>query len=101
SSIVLVSHGLHGLRGFKIREIRGLFNLSMFQPAFGFDRSHASGACSSDGLPENRILNVATGKHAGNIRTCRIGLRLDVPMAIEIDLPFENIRVRIVTDRYK
>src|SRR5437868_5910537 len=72
---------------------------SVFQPAFGLNRSHAAGAGSGNGLAEYGILNVAARKHAGNVGAHRIRMGLDVAVAIEIDLAFEDFGIRIVTDR--
>src|SRR5437867_4278713 len=71
----------------------------MLQPPFGFDRGHASSACRGNCLTEDRILNIATCKHSSHAGSRGIRLGLDVAVAIEIELPFENIRVGIVADR--
>src|SRR5437868_4409062 len=70
----------------------------VFQPALCFDRRHASGSGSRDGLTENRILNIAAGKDAGNIRPRGAGLRLDVALFVEVDLSLEDLGIRIMAN---
>src|SRR5262245_37832397 len=70
----------------------------MFQPTLCLYCRHAAASGSSNGLPENGILNVTASENAGHVRSCGIGLSLDVALRIEIDLSFEDFRIRIVTD---
>ena len=73
--------------------------MSVFQPAFGFNRSHAARSRRRDRLTENGILYIAACENARNVGPCGIGLSDDVSTIIKIDLTFENIRIRIVADR--
>src|SRR5215831_4985737 len=73
----------------------------MFQPALGLDGRHAPASGGSDGLAENRILDVAAGKDTGDIRARRIRMSLDIPLLVQIDLAFKDVGVRIVSDGNK
>src|SRR5688572_19521997 len=74
---------------------------SVFQPAFGFDGRHAAGTGRRDGLAKDRILNVATSEDTGNIRPGRTGLRSDITQIVQIDLPPENLGVRVMPNSDK
>src|SRR5690348_1332078 len=73
----------------------------MFQPALGFDCRHTSGTRCRNRLPEHGILNVAACKHAGDTGPGRTAFGLDITVAVEIELPFEDVGIRIVTDSDK
>src|SRR5436190_17050760 len=75
------------------------YSPSVFQPAFRFNRRHASCTGGRDGLAKDRILDVAAGEHAGNVGARGIVMGLDVAVAVEIDLAFTNFSIGIVTDR--
>src|SRR5689334_13481340 len=73
----------------------------MRHPPFGLDRSHTSGSGSRDRLTKDRILDVATGKHAINIGTSASRYRFNVAHFVEFDLPSENLRIRMMADRHE
>ena len=72
--------------------------MSMFQPTFRFDCSHAACARRRYGLPEHGILNVAAGKYAWNIGSRGVGLSPDVPAIVQVDLSLEDAGVWIMPD---
>ncbi len=71
----------------------------MFEPALCLDRGHATGACGRDCLTENRVLDIATGKDARNVRPGRTGLGLDVTLFIKVYHALEDLRIGVVADR--
>ena len=73
----------------------------MLQPTLGLDGGHATGPGGGDSLPEDGILNIAASEYAWNVRSSGVGVRLDVPLFVEIDLAFKDVGVWIVADRYK
>src|SRR5215471_7428470 len=73
----------------------------MIEKAFGVDRRHASGACCCHRLTIDGILYVAAGKHTGDIRSSRMPVGLEVAHGIHVNLSFEEVCIRLVTDSDK
>ena len=69
-----------------------------FEEAFDFDRCHAAGAGSGDGLAVDPVLHVPGMKDAFHVGAGS-AVRDDVAIFIEIDLPDERLGIRDMTDR--
>src|SRR5688572_32051737 len=70
----------------------------MIEKTFRVDCRHAAGAGRCNGLSINRILYVAAGENAGNVRGRRMSGSLDVADLVHVEPAFEKIRVWLVTD---
>src|ERR1041384_4714065 len=71
----------------------------MVQKTFGIDGRHATRTRSRNGLPVNRILHVATRKHSRNVCRRRMSGSLQIPNLVHVQLAFEQLSVRLVTNR--
>src|SRR5262249_22229730 len=72
------------------------------QPSLGVEGGHAAGAGGGDGLLVVAVGDVAGGGNPFYTRVSSIrGCPANVAVGIEIQLPFEEIRVRRVADRQK
>ena len=67
------------------------------QVMLGVDRRHAARPGRGHGLPVDVILNVARRKHSGHVRVAAV-MGDDVAVGVELDLPFEQRRVRRVAN---
>ncbi len=74
----------------------------VFEVLFDFESGHAARARGGDGLTVAAVLYVACGEDAGDDLTVERGedivFALDVAVAIQIHLAFEELGVRNVTD---
>ena len=68
-----------------------------FEPAFGVDRCHAPHAGSRHGLPIRVVDAVTAGEHAF-YRCPRAFVDDDVSGGVEVDLPFEELRLGVMSD---
>src|ERR1017187_7391997 len=73
-----------------------------FEELFRFQRGHAAGAGSGDGLTVAAVLDVAAGKDAGDglaiVRREDIAVGEDVAVGIQIELAVKHLRVGDVAD---
>src|SRR5436190_20817958 len=74
---------------------------SVFQPTLRLNCCHASCAGGRNCLAEYRILNIPAREHTGNVCASRIRLGLDITVAIQLNLTFENVGVWVMTNRNK
>src|SRR5688572_5312068 len=70
----------------------------MIEKTFRVDCRHAAGAGRCNGLSINRILYVAAGENARNVRGRRMSGSLDVADLVHVEPAFEKVRVWLVTD---
>src|SRR5689334_24143086 len=64
-----------------------------------FERCHAAHPGGGNRLTKDLVFDIARGEHAGDAGLGRIGRRLDVALAIHIELAAEHFRSGRVSDR--
>ena len=65
----------------------------------GVERGHAAGPRGGDRLTVDLVHHVAAGEHARDAGAGRAGLDLDIAIAVEFELAFEQLGRRRVADR--
>lgn len=70
----------------------------LFEPPFGVNGSHTAGAGGRHRLAIGKVLHIAGRKNARHAGVGRAGLRQDVALWIEVELPDEQGRIRLVAD---
>src|SRR4051795_5965772 len=77
----------------------GIFQRS--EVPLGVKRGGTSGACSGDGLTVRMVDQVSTGEHAREVGECGAPLHEHVPVAVDVDLPLDELAARIMPDSYE
>ncbi len=77
--------------------LAGVFG-NVVEIVFGVDRRHAARTGGGHGLPIDVILHITRRKHTGHVGVAALPGD-DIAVGIELDLPFEQLRVRRVADR--